>query len=250
MKSQQLSQAGGRPALQVQLPSFEGPFALSIYLVERDKLDIYDIAIADITSSYIESLKILEQFDPELASDFIYMAAYLLELKSRSLLPRIERRHLTQEPDPRQELIMRLVEYKRFKELAAHLDAMTTQGNQIFSRGPSLSFEAEETRPLAPMSLDNLFSAFFRALEKHRVEIRELPGRGVLVAEKMSYLRQKLGAGPQNFNELTAGLGLSEIIVIFLAVLELVKMGEAGVYQDSVFSPIIIEPVIKDDANE
>jgi len=90
MKSQQLSQAGSRPVVQVILPVFEGPFDLLIYLVERDKLDIYSIAIADITSSYLENLSLVE-FDPELASDFIYMAAYLLELKSRSLLPRVER---------------------------------------------------------------------------------------------------------------------------------------------------------------
>ena len=109
MKAQQLVQAGTRPAVQVRLPVFEGPFDLLIYLVERNKLDIYDIAVADITSSYIESLQHME-FDPETASDFIYMAAYLLELKSRSLLPRTERIRPADEPDPRQELIMRLVE--------------------------------------------------------------------------------------------------------------------------------------------
>ena len=250
MKSQQLSQAGARPALQVQLSNFEGPFDLLIYLVERDKLDIYDIAIAEITSSYIESLKILEQFDAELASDFIYMAAYLLELKSRSLLPRIERRHLSQEPDPRQELILRLVEYKRFKELAAQLDAMTAEGNRIYTRMPTIPVEGAENRPLAPMSLDNLFSAFFRALDKHRIEVREMPSQGVPVATKLSYLRQRLSFGPADFNELTSGLGLSEIIVTFLAVLELVKMREAVVRQESVFAPIIIEAVLKDDENE
>lgn len=248
MKSQQLSQAGAKPALQVHLPSFEGPFDLLIYLVERDKLDIYDIAIADITSSYIESLKSLEHFDPDLASDFIYMAAYLLELKSRSLLPRIERKQLAQEADPRQELIMRLVEYKRFKELAAHLDAMVVDGHQCYTRAPSLPLQTEEMRPLAPMSLDNLFSAFSRAISKHRVELRELPNRGVPVAAKMSFLRERLTVGPAEFSELAGDGTLSEVIATFLAVLELVKLGEATVSQETVFAPIVIEAV-KDDGN-
>jgi len=250
MKSQQLSQAGARPAVQIHLPAFEGPFDLLIYLVERDKLDIYDIPIAEITSSYIESLKDLEQFDPELASDFIYMAAYLLELKSRSLLPRIQRIQLVQEPDPRQELIMRLVEYKRFKELAAGLDEMISSENSCYTRRPSLPLDTQQPRSLTPMTLDNLFSAFNRALAKHLVEFRELPAQGVKLSEKMSFLRTRLATGTARFSELAEGLGLSEIIVTFLAVLELVRLGEALVYQDSVFAPIVIEAFIKDDVDE
>jgi len=249
MKSQELAQAGARPAVQVHLPAFEGPFDLLIYLVERDKLDINDIAIASITSSYLESLKEID-FDPELASDFIYMAAYLLELKSRSLLPRVERQQLAQEPDPRQELIMRLVEYKRFKELAAELDAISCGGSHMYTRSPSILLQGEEIRPLAPMSLDNLFSAFSRALAKTMVELRELPERGVPVAAKMEELRARLGQGPANFSDLTTDLNLTGIIVVFLAVLELVRLGEAAVSQDAVFAPIVIEAVKGEDSDE
>lgn len=249
MKSQQLSQAGSRPAVQVSLPAFQGPFDLLIYLVERDKLDIHDIAVADITSSYIESLKVID-FDPELASDFIYMAAYLLELKARSLLPRVERIQLAQEPDPRQELIMRLVEYKRFKELAALLETMASSERYVYTRRPSLPAESQEARVLAPMSLDNLFSAFARVLASNRVEVRELPSRGVPVAEKMNALRKRLAGGSVLFEELAAGLGLQEIIVTFLAVLELVRLGEAAVSQESVFLPIVINAAERDDSDE
>lgn len=249
MKSQELAQTAARPAVQVSLPVFQGPFDLLIYLVERDKLDIYDIAIADITRDYLESLKTIE-FDPELASDFIYMAAYLLELKSRSLLPRIGRIQLAEEPDPRQELIMRLVEYKRFKELAAQLDAMEGGDNHLYVRSPSLPLGAGESKILAPMSLDNLYSAFSRALAKARVEIHQLPKRGIPLAEKVEELRLRLKRGPACFTELTTGLGLSGIVVVFLAVLELVRMGEAMVAQESVFSPIRIEEVKGDDGDE
>lgn len=244
MKSQQLSQAGSRPVVQVILPVFEGPFDLLIYLVERDKLDIYSIAIADITSSYLENLSLVE-FDPELASDFIYMVAYLLELKSRSLLPRVEREQLADEPDPRQELIMRLVEYKRFKELAAQLETMISLDNYDYTRQPDLPPESG-TRALAPLSLDNLFSAFARALENSRVEVRKLAVNGVPIEEKLGDLRKRLAAGSAGFAELTRGLGLQEIIVTFLAVLELVRLGEAVVFQEKVFAPIIIESAAKD----
>lgn len=248
MKSQQLAQAGARPAVQVTLPAFQGPFDLLIYLVERDKLDIHDIAVAEITSKFIESLKVIE-FDPELASDFIFMAAYLLELKSRSLLPRIERVQLSQEPDPRQELIMRLVEYKRFKELAASLEAMITSGNYTYTRRTSIQPDTMEMRPLAPMSLDNLFSAFIRVLEDHQVEVKELAARGIPIAEKISVIRKRLASGPASFEEFAAGLNLSGVIAVFLAVLEMVRLGEVNVRQETAFAPIIIAAE-KDDTDE
>jgi len=249
MKSQQLAQAGARPAVQVSLPAFEGPFDLLIYLVERDKLDIYDIPIAEITSSYIESLKDIA-FDPELASDFIFMAAYLLELKSRALLPRSQRIHLAEEPDPRQELIIRLMEYKRFKELAAGLEALAVSSSLTHFRRPSPALEANELRPLVSMNLDQLFSAFVRAMEESRVEVRELPARGLMVADKMDALRERLKGGSARFEELVAGKGLTEIIVTFLAVLELVRLGEANVYQEQFQAPIVIEAAEKDDSDE
>jgi len=248
MKSQQLYEIGSRPVVQVNLPVFEGPFDLLIYLVERDKLDIYSIAIADITSSYLESLSLVE-LDPELASDFIYMAAYLLELKSRSLLPRVERELLAEEPDPRQELIMRLVEYKRFKELAGKLEEMAVHDNYDYTRQPALPAETNP-RALAPLSLDNLFSAFARALENCRVEVRNLAVKGVPVEEKLAVIRARLVAGSAVFADLANGLNLSETVAIFLAVLELVRLGEAVVFQERVFAPIIIKSAVKDGLDE
>src|SRR5690554_2786633 len=247
MKSQQLVQAAAKPVIHVHLSTFEGPFDLLIYLVERDRMDIYSISVAEITNSYLESLDEIE-FYPELTSDFIYMAAYLLELKSRSLLPRVERSQLVEEPDPRQELIMRLVEYKRFKELAAQLAEMLGEGDFCYTRPPTLE-GGEEARPLAPLSLDNLFSAFTRALAEARVEVRELSDRGVSIQEKIVFLRKKLVSGTMGFSQLTAGQGLSEIVATFLAVLELVRLGEVMVAQESVFAPIKIKAV-REDAHE
>lgn len=245
MKSQQLVQMAARSTVQVHLPVFEGPFDLLIYLVERDKLDIYDIAIADITRNYLDSLQVIE-FDPELASDFIYMAAYLLELKSRSLLPRVERAELAQESDPREELILRLVEYKRFKELAVQLDALASGTNHLYVRRPSIPTDVQEVRPLLPMSLDNLFSAFIRAVAKIEVEVREMSGRGMLVGEKMGELKSILRRGSASFAQLTTEMGLAGIVVVFLAVLELVRLGEVEVFQESVFASIKIKAVEED----
>lgn len=246
MKSQQLSQVGTRPVHQVSLPAFEGPFDLLIYLVERDKLDIHSIAIADITSSYLESLSQIE-FDSEQASDFIYMAAYLLELKSRSLLPRYQPGTLAEEPDPRQELIMRLVEYKRFKELAARLAEMVVPDNYDYTRQPDLP--PGEARTLAPLSLDNLFFAFARALANTRQDVRVLALEGVPLEKKMADLRRRLAQGSASFSELIRTENLQEVVVTFLAVLELVRLREVRVSQEKVFAPIFIEMVARDDRN-
>lgn len=228
--------------LQVHQPAFEGPFDLLIYLVERDQLDIHEIIISDITSSYIESLKLIEHYDPDVASDFIYMAAYLLELKSRSLLPRIQRQHLADEPDPRQELINRLVEYKRFKYLAGRLEQLAVGDGRVFTRRPTLPAGEEGGRKLAPMSLDNLYSAYQRALEKARVEVREISGGTVPVAEKMEFIRHLLCNGPTRFSALVEGADLVEKIATFLALLELVRLGEVSVAQPRLFGPINIQP--------
>lgn len=240
MKSPQLSQVGSRSILQIKLPVFEGPFDLLIYLVERDRLDIYSISIADITSSYLEGMSQIE-FDPDLTGDFIYMAAYLLELKSRSLLPRVGQGQLADEPDPRQELIMRLVEYKRFKELAEKLAAMISIENYDHTRLPA-PLPEPGARPLAPLSLDNLFSAFARVMENSRIDVRQIVFKGVSIEEKIVELRGRLATGPVAFAELTRGLDLHEIVATFLAILELVRLREALVFQEEVFAPILIEP--------
>lgn len=239
MKSQELAQASARPEIQVSLPAFEGPFDLLIYLVERDKLDIYSIAVADITNSYLSSLSLIE-FDPELASDFIYMAAYLLELKSRSLLPRFERELLADEPDPRQELILRLVEYKRFKKLAARLAEMISPDNYDHVRRPAAAPE-QGPRVLAPLSLDNLFLAFTRALAREQAPVREFLLADISIEKRLAELRLTLGAKPVRFSELAGGQSLAQLVVTFLALLELVRLGEVAVCQEQVFAPILIK---------
>lgn len=234
---------------QVQQAAFEGPFELLIHLLERDKLDIKDIVLSDITQKYMESLKVLQQFDPDLASDFIYTAAWLLELKSRSLLPRVEREQLAlqQQDDPREELIVRLMEYKRFKELAVVLEAKASGGYRVHARPPGMPDVAVIVPQLAPHSLDNLFSAYNRALTKGKKEVRELPARGMPVAERIEALRAQLAHGPAHYAELTKGMAVKDRIVTFLAMLELVRMGEIVVSQQKLFGPILLE--MKRDAN-
>lgn len=245
MKSQQLSQVGTRPDIQVSLPVFEGPFDLLIYLVERDKLDIYSIAIADITNSYLENLSLID-FDPELASDFIYMAAYLLELKSRSLLPRFERELLADEPDPRQELIMRLIEYKRFKELAVKLEDMIAPDNYDFVRPPTFIPE-QGPRLLAPLSIDNLFSAFARALAHGRLPIKEYVRDDIPIGERIAELRERIAYKAVTFSQLVQGQGIQQLVVTFLALLELVRLGEVVVLQEKVFAPILVRAAERDE---
>ncbi len=235
----------GSAGLHVHQEVFDGPFDLLIYLVERDKLAIEDIVISEITSSYIETLKQIEDYDPDVASDFIYMAAYLLELKSRSLLPRSSRQQLADHPDPREELIARLVEYKYFKELAARLGDLALERQRPLTRPPGVD-SLERVRQLAPMLLDSLYSAYQRALEKARVEVREIATRPIPVSERMDYIRSHLGGGSVQFAELVRDSGIMEKIATFLALLELVRLGEVSFSQRQLFGPITIDVLERD----
>jgi segregation and condensation protein A len=244
MRNQQLQQA--RQSIPLRLSNFEGPLDLLIQLVDREKMSIRDIQISEITRHYLATLEQF-QFDPDTGSDFIYMAAYLLELKSRSLLPRPPRGQLDGEygDDPRQELINRLLEYKHFRDLAEILDGLCLQNCRVYSRLPSLP-QAEDPG-LAPMSLDNLFSAYGRALSKLTRESRELPPRGLAVAEQMEVMRSWLQRGSFCFTQVVAGLNLTGIVVTFMAMLELNRLGEVLVSQEQPFGPIIIAPVVRDE---
>lgn len=241
MSTRPLTESG----LHVHQEVFDGPFDLLIYLVERDKVAIEDIVISDITSSYIESLKQIEDYDPDVASDFIYMAAYLLELKSRALLPRVHRQQLSDHPDPREELIARLVEYKYFKDLAVRLGQLALDRQRPLTRPPGVD-GLERVRQLAPMLLDNLYSAYQRALEKARVDVRELGTKPIPVSERMDFIRSCLNKEGVQFSELVQDSGTMEKIATFLALLELVRLGEVSISQQRLFGPITIQMLERD----
>jgi segregation and condensation protein A len=221
----------------VRLEQFEGPLDLLLHLIQREDIDIYDIPIARITDQYLQHIENMERLDLQVAGDFVVMAATLLRIKARMLLP-VERPDEAPEEDPRHELVARLIEYKKFKEAALRLEAQERDMLQRFTRplDPELLEEArrlgdEETFEVnMPQLIRALQGVLSRIDEIVTHEIRREP---VSLDEKCDLLRVHLApTGRCAFSELFSGDRTRiDVIVTFMAILELIKRGELRAHQ-------------------
>ena len=229
----------------VHLPRFQGPLDLLLYLIDRQQIDIYDIPIAQITGQYLSYLALLEELEPEAAGEFLVMAATLLEIKSRLLLPRAAPvPGAEEEEDPRAELVRQLLEYRRYQAAAQELQERREAGAALFWR------EGEE--PEAGVQLEgevgalDLYAAFERVLAQAQVEptLERIPRPAVTVKAKMAELLSRLAHARERglrFQELfTPPWWRLEVVVTFLALLELVKLGRARIRQRQLFGEIVI----------
>jgi segregation and condensation protein A len=231
---------------KVQLDVFEGPLDLLLYLIKKDEVDIYNIPIERVTKQYMEYLSVMKLLDLNIAGEFIVMAASLMMIKSRMLLPVEERPDLeTEEEDPRWELVRQLVEYKKFKEAAAHLQQREYLQENVFARGldPVLSSEPEPGVGIGEVSLFDLIAAFNEALKKVKIEeFGEIVDERFTVVDKIEHvlgvLREK---GKMVFSTLFANAASrNEIVCTFLAVLELIRLRQIVAQQDSDFGEIVV----------
>ena len=160
---------------EIKLPQFEGPFDLLLFFIERDELDIYDIPIKTITTDFLEYLRQAEEMNIELASEFILVAATLMRIKAKMLLPRKELDGQGNEIDPRQELVQKLIEYKQFKEVVDELQVMEDERMKMFSRGNiqrdlvQLSELSGNDSELHSLTLFKLFNAFKGVLDRQKL---------------------------------------------------------------------------------
>lgn len=228
---------------KIKLEVFEGPMALLMHLIETAELDIHDIPIAKVTEQYMLYLKALEEFNIEIASEFLVMAASLLQIKSRLLLPRPE--HIAdnseEESDPRQELIERLLEYRKFKQLASILDGMGSQRQRYYTRLPQEITE----RVLLPsgLTIHDLISALASLLTDEKVNFALVEHDEVSVQDKMNDIISLLikHNGQLKFTETIIRSGTrSEMIASFLAILELMKLRRIAITQQMQFGPIYL----------
>ena len=219
-------------AYKVKLDVFEGPLDLLLYLVRKDEVDIYDISIERITRQYLEYLEAMESIDVEIGGEFIVMAANLLYIKSRTLLPvdlqgPVEEKG--EEEDPRWELIRQLIEYKKFKEAAGDLRDREELRTKLFGRTPSAPPpDGGATLLAGEVGALDLISAFQRVLErleKRKGAEREIEADRFTVSEKIEYVLKILPENePLKFEELFAGQTTrGELVATFLALL-----GERG----------------------
>ena len=234
------------------LPVFEGPLDLLLHLVKVHEMDIHDIQIAEITRQYLDYLQAMRELDLDVAGDFLVMAATLLNIKSRSLLPKLEGEAsaLVDEEEideilSTQELIRRLVEYRKFKEISLELRSLEDEHSGVFYRAQALSFIPGSEVELPRQDIRLLFDAFVGVLK----QVRAKPHHTVLrerftVEEKIAEVRELLHRdGNINTRRIFERcVTKDEVIAFFLALLELAKMLEITIAQADTGSDILIAP--------
>ena len=227
--------------VSLKLTAFEGPLDLLMHLIESNKIDIYDIPIVEITEQYIGYLRNLQEFDMELASEFLVMAATLLQIKSRMLLPKEAREDEDEGEDPRQQLVEMLVEYRRIKKAAQNLRYLKEEADRYASREPMFANLVERYVPRYPVR--DLLLALANVLrETGGRTLAYIEPQAFSVQEKMAEILQRLQGSAQDFllSELFASGKAGEKVAAFLGVLELLKMGLITISQHQAFAPIYI----------
>lgn len=230
---------------KVKLEIFEGPLDLLLYLIKKEELNIRDIPIAKITGQYLQYLDLMRMLDLNIAGEFLVMAATLMHIKSKLLLPPEETPAEEEEEDPRAELVRKLLEYKRFKEAAGRLQDMETRQKEIFSRPSSkeLIDDSAEDDLYFEANIFDLLTAFSKVLkEVPKQAFYEVVKDEVTVSEKIHEIFHLLVKRSviyflELFNKAKSRL---EIVATFLALLELIRMKEVLVRQDKVFGDIKI----------
>jgi segregation and condensation protein A len=231
---------------KVKLEIFEGPLDLLLYLIKRDEIDIYEISIERITRQYLEYLQAFKELNIDLAGEFVAMAANLIYLKSRSLLPVDQQppEEDAEEDDPRWELIRQLIEYKKFKEAAAQLHLRELEQERIFAREEGSSPPAEGLLRLGEVGIFQLINAFQNVIKRveARQNLQEIPGERFSVSEKIDTILQRVEAGSRiPFSDLFGAIvSRLEVVVTFIALLELIRLKQVRAIQKNIFDEIEI----------
>jgi segregation and condensation protein A len=232
---------------KVQFEVFEGPLDLLLYLIRKAEVDIYQVDLTRIATEFVAYLELMRELDLEVAGEFLVMASTLLYLKSRELLPvdqQAEPDVDDQEEDPRWELIRQLVAYKKFKDAAVQLQELETRQEQVFARLVPPPALGPEPQLKSSVSLFDLLHAVNSVLKRfsQREDLRDIFEDKWSVSDKLQFLHQLLRDRPRlNFSELfTQATSRSEVVVTFLALLELIRLKQVSVAQPEPFSEIQI----------
>ena len=243
--------------VSIKVTNFEGPFDLLLHLIKKNKMNIYDINIVEITNQYLEYLRSMKEMDLEMTSEFIVIAATLIEIKSKYLLPKNkEEVSIQDEYDVEKELMDKLVEYRKYKVVAENLKVMEKETGIMISKKPEIIEEdnhnTKEVDFLKDVTIFDLYNLYNNLIEKYKNKMNTdiIVNKEILIDEykiedKMEELKQKLNDfGKIQFTNLIYGYSSKiEIIVMFLALLELIKIRNVRVFQESNFNEIYLERV-------
>ncbi len=241
--------------LKFHLPVFDGPLDLLLHLIRENKVDIYDIPIADITQQYLDFLSLMESLDLAIAGEYLVMAATLMEIKSRMLLPQAPSQNPEEEEeDPRQELVQRLLEYRKFQATVDTLEGWEEYRKLLYFRG-ALENPEDYFLPIeaGDISLNELQEALKRALHSAGVQEEKVtavtPRRRVSLRMKMAEMLRKVRSCPEGLpfeSMIEHPAYLYDIVLLFLALLELVRQGALRAEQETTGNDIILH--IREDA--
>jgi segregation and condensation protein A len=230
-------------AYPVRLQNFEGPLDLLLHLIKKHEVDIYDIPIALITSQYLEYIDLMQEMNLDVAGEFLVMAATLIHIKSRTLLPRPDPSQEDPEEDPREALVRRLLEHQKFKAAAELLHERETLRSAQWTRadGPVLEIAGEAPEPEVEVDLFSLISAFRAVVDRAKARPKVyLPAEQIPIEERIEQLLSRLSETEAcGFEELFADIqSRAGLVVTFLAVLEMIRLKLIRVFQSGVIGPI------------
>lgn len=232
-----------RDELQLKLGEFAGPLDLLLYLIRQEKANIFDIPIARITDEYLRYIQLMQKLDIALAGDFLVMAATLIEIKSKMLLPKEILPESEEEEDPRKELVDRLLEYEKFKSASQMLYERSTVEQAVFGRG---QIESDENNAEVNASVFDLLTVFQKIVERHKEEIKmEIEREEITLAQMLKNLRKRIFENKELsllkfFEEMHTR---RELVTAFVAVLEIVRTESVKLVQSVTFGDIILRKV-------
>lgn len=234
----------------LKLENFEGPFELLFHLLEKEKINIYDIPIVKITEQYIEYIEAAKSMDLELASEFMVMASTLLNIKSKMLLPKNPIKK--EEEDPREELVQKLIEYKIYKEISKYLEQSEIDASKNFPRSKKDNIKYKENvKIVLDVSIDKLVDAFKNVLKRKELNeklkntdsfIHQVSREEFTIEDKMQYIKNNVNRETEIifYSLFDEDYTRAEVVTTFLALLELIKLKIIIVAQKDVFSDIFI----------
>lgn len=225
--------------LKIVMGEFEGPLDLLLHLIRQEQVSIYDIPVARITDEYLRYLQVMQELDMAVAGDFLVMAATLIELKTRMLLPRDPYAAEQEEEDPRKELVDQLLEYQKYKAAAQMLWSRATVERAIFRRA---ELETDKNNPEVVVGVFDLLKVFQEILARHKDEVLlEIEREEISMAEMLERLRNMvMSAGELNLRTFfERARSRRELVLAFLSVLELVRTTEIRLFQQQTFGDIV-----------
>jgi len=231
----------------IKIDAFEGPLDLLLHLIKESKVDIWDIKIVDIADQYLNYIKSMESLNLNIASEYLVMASELMEMKSKMLLPRYQEENEEEEIDPREQLINKLIEYQKYKEMTKNFKQLEEIRHEVYTKTPESlkEYATEDTVISSDLTLDDLMKAFEKFLQRKKLEkplSTTVTKKEITVEERRNSIRNILKEKKKvEFFELFEEITNEFVVVTFLAVLEMAKKQELIIYQENNFDNIICE---------